>query len=286
MGHLTEREVGRFRHDGFLSPLDGIGPDLAAQGLEQVAAIERHIGGPISAKESGQWRSSPHIYLPFFARLVRHPALLDVAEDLFGPDILVFISTFFVKEAGSPTFAAWHQDATYFGLQPNEHATFWVALSDAPLEAGCMEVVSSQGAPRQLPHNAARHAHSINGAGQEAVVAIDESKRVAMPLSAGQFSVHHTHCLHRSLPNRTAYRRVGYGISYIPTRVAVRGAERLNAMLVRGSDRFGHFDLLPEPEAAFDPAALARHERAYKTYRRNYVEQEARHAAQFGTAAV
>jgi len=69
------------------------------------------------------------------------------SEDLIGPDILVYTATFFIKEAESPTFAAWHQDATYFGLDPYEHVfTAWVALSDASAEAGCMEVVSSRGA--------------------------------------------------------------------------------------------------------------------------------------------
>jgi hypothetical protein len=29
----------------------------------------------------------------------------------------VWTGTFFIKEAASPTFAAWHQDSTYFGLE-------------------------------------------------------------------------------------------------------------------------------------------------------------------------
>ena len=59
------------------------------------------------------------------------PGILDAVESLIGLNILVFTSTFFIKEANSPTFAAWHQDATYFGIEPYEHVTAWVALSAA-----------------------------------------------------------------------------------------------------------------------------------------------------------
>jgi non-heme Fe2+,alpha-ketoglutarate-dependent halogenase len=57
------------------------------------------------------------------------------------------------------------------------------------------------------------------------------------------------------------------------------------APLVRGEDAFGHFERLPPPEGEFHPAALARHDRAYRLYRENYAEQIAAHDAAFTTAA-
>jgi len=56
-----------------------------------------------------------------FDRLVRNPRIVDAVEDLIGPDLPVYTITFFIKEAGALTFAAWHQDATYFGVQPHQH---------------------------------------------------------------------------------------------------------------------------------------------------------------------
>src|SRR5690606_7959942 len=158
-------------------------------------------------------------------------------------DILVYTSTFFIKEAGSPTFAEWHQDATYFGLTPHEHVTAWVALSEASAEAGCMEVLSAQGAPRQMHHAAARLANSINGAGQAIVEPLPENERAVMELKAGQSSLHHTLCAHRSAPNRSSHRRVGFGISYIPAHVKPVGPYRMQALLVRGQDKWNNFDL-------------------------------------------
>ena len=276
MKALTQPQVRSYRHDGFLFPIPALTADEAAQCLADLERAEAHLGSPLPKAEM-KWRGAAYTYLPWVNELVRHPRILDIVEDVIGPDILVFWSTFFIKEPGSPTFAAWHQDATYFGLDPYEHVTAWVALSDASREAGCMEVVSSQGAPRQLHHAAARLANSINGAGQVIVEPIDEAKAVAMTLRAGELSLHHTLCPHRSAPNRASHRRVGLGISYIPAHVRPVGSYRMPALLVRGSNAPGHFDLLPSPAEAFSAEGIALHERTYKRYRENYYEQEKRH---------
>jgi non-heme Fe2+,alpha-ketoglutarate-dependent halogenase len=161
--------------------------------------------------------------------------------------------------------------------------TAWLALTDASEEAGCMEVVSSNGMPRQYRHAALGLAHSINGGGQAIVEPFDTAGAVMMALPAGNFSLHHTLCRHRSMPNRAAHRRIGIGISYIPTHVRTVGSYRLYTALVRGEDRFGHFDLLPPPEAEFADAAIARHERVYRRYRENYAEQIAWHERRFAS---
>ncbi len=281
MKKLTTQAVDRYRHDGFLFPVPALSADEAAAYFALLGDIETHIGSSLSRKDNGQWRSCAHVYLPQFDQLVRDPRIVDAIEDLLGPDLLVYTSTFFIKDPGAPTFAAWHQDATYFGLRPHEHVTAWVALSDAGTVAGCMEVLSSRGAPRQFHHAAARLEHSINGAGQTIVEKIDETGAVPMALKAGEFSLHHTLCVHRSAPNAAAHRRVGFGISYIPTRCRLETAHRLGAVLVRGEDRYGHFDLLPRPQSPFEPAALQRHAEGYQRYRAHYREEEQRHEAMF-----
>ena len=56
---------------------------------------------------------------------------------------------------GSPArgaYVSWHQDATYFALEPVCHVTAWVALTDAPVESGCMEVVPGSHKLGQLRH--------------------------------------------------------------------------------------------------------------------------------------
>jgi hypothetical protein len=97
---------------------------------------------------------------------------------------------------------------------------------------------------------------------------------VHAPLRAGEFSLHHTLCLHRSQPNTSAGRRIGLAISYIPTHARHLGVKhKTPAMLVRGTDRFGHFMLEPAPLADLDDGARAAYERSYEGYRAAYAEQ-------------
>jgi hypothetical protein len=284
MKALTQAQVDSYRHNGFLFPIPALTPGEVATCLAGLHRLEADLGCPV-AEADIKWRSHAYAHSPWFNDLIRHPRILDAIEDVIGPNILVWTSTFFIKEPNSPTFAAWHQDGTYFGLEPQEQVNAWVALTDATAEAGCMEMLSSRGAPRQLHHAALGLAHSINRAGQTITGAFDDADPVAMALPTGSFSLHHELAVHRSAPNRAAHRRIGIGLNYIPTHVRVNSPIRLMAMLVRGEDTYGHFDLIDPPAAERDAAALAVHQEVSDRYRANYNIQVKRHAEQFPTAA-
>jgi len=193
-----------------------------------------------------------------------------------GPNILVYTSTWFIKEPESAAIAAWHQDATYFGLRPYVHVTAWLALTDATAENRCMEFLPGSHRRGQLPHRAGVVAGSVNRAGQAVVGDVDDAPAVHAPLRAGEFSLHPTLCLHRSEPNRSPGRRIGLATSYIPTHVQHLGVKhKTPAMLVRGVDTFGHFELEPAPAADLDELARDAYARSYEGYRAAYAEQVA-----------
>ena len=284
MKMLTQPQVDAYNRDGFLYPFDALAPDELAESLAGLERFETGLGGPVAQAEL-KWRSHAFAHSPWFAKLALHPRILNAVEDVIGPDILIWTSTFFIKEPHSPTFAAWHQDGTYFGLAPQTSITAWVALTDASHEAGCMDAVSFKGQPRQMYHAPKRLEHSINRAGQEVMEPIDESGIRAMELKAGQFSLHHELAIHRSSPNNASHRRIGIGLNYIPTSVRTTSSVRMSAMLVRGTDAYGHFDLIDPPKAERDAAALAAHLQINSLYRDNYNEMVKRHETEFATAA-
>ena len=280
MKALTQQQADFYHHNGFLFPMPALSPQEVATCLAGLNRLEAELGCAV-ADADVKWRSHGHAHSPWFADLIRHPRILDVVEDVIGPDILVWTSTFFIKEAGSATYAAWHQDGAYFGLEPKEQVCAWVALTDATEEAGCMEQLSFHGQPRLYYHQPKGLPNSINRAGQTIVTEFDTSNPTAMALPAGSISLHHELAVHRSAPNRATHRRVGIGLNYIPTRVRVDGPVRCKAMLVRGEDRYGHFDLIDPPKAERDAEALATHMAVSTAYRANYNEQVKRHVAQF-----
>lgn len=278
---LSPEQIARWKHDGFLSPF----PLLDAAELQEcrdgLARFEQWLGAPvneISATQDLKYRTMPYLVLPWAAKLARDPRILDGVEDLIGPDILIFTSTFFIKEPHSPTIAAWHQDSTYYGLEPKEEVTVWVALSEANEAAGCMDALSFRGKPRQLSHLSRVVKNSVNRASQVITETLNEGTPVAMPLKAGQFSMHHGLCPHRSGPNTADHRRIGLGLNFIPTSVRPVGSIKPAAMLVRGVDRHHHFETVESPKAELDAQSVATHAHATTLYRNCYLEEEARHA--------
>jgi ectoine hydroxylase-related dioxygenase (phytanoyl-CoA dioxygenase family) len=206
-------------------------------------------------------RQKPHLLFTWASELARHPKILDAIEDVIGPDILCWSTTFFTKEAHSPSFVSWHQDATYWGLSTNDVITAWVAFADAPVESGAMKFWPGSHLRNQLEHRDTFASDNLLTRGQEIAVDVPAGQGVDVPLKAGEMSLHHVLLAHGSGPNTTADRRIGYAIRYIPPHVRQIKA-RDSAMLVRGVDRYGNFDPDPAPKRDLDEAARAAHQDA------------------------
>lgn len=282
MKSLSEDQVAAWRRNGYLYPLPVLNNNELQECQDGLSRFEKWLGAPVNATKDLKWRTMPHITLPWVTKLARNPRILDAVEDLLGPDILMYTSTFFIKEPGTPMITAWHQDSTYYGLDPVEEITVWVALADATEEAGCMDVLPFEGTPRQMQHAAHVVENSVNRAGQVITEPLDESLLETMELKAGQFSMHHGLCPHRSGPNTSDHRRIGLGLNYIAASVRQVGAFRMSAMLMRGEDNWGHFDLVNPPSSELGADAIAAHENAVAQYRETYLEQEALHASGTG----
>jgi len=206
----------------------------------------------------GVYRIKPHLLFTWLAELVRHPSVLDAVEDVLGPDILCWNTSFFTKEARSPGFVSWHQDATYWGLSEPDVVTAWVAFTESTPANGNMRVIpGSHRAP--VPHADTFHPDNLLSRGQEITVEVDEARAADIVLQAGEMSLHHVLMVHGSGANPSGDRRIGFAIRYIPTRISQTGGPRDSATLVRGTDAFGHFELEPRPDADLDPSMLALH---------------------------
>jgi non-heme Fe2+,alpha-ketoglutarate-dependent halogenase len=126
----------------------------------------------------------------------------------------------------------------------------------------------------------------LNTGGQQLTDAIERDTAKAAPLATGQFSLYHTLAVHHSPANYSDDRRIGFAVSYIPARCKHLGQNRrAPAMLVRGADTHGHFELEPPPRAGFEADAQASHADSYARYRANYNEQ-VELVSEFGEAKI
>jgi non-heme Fe2+,alpha-ketoglutarate-dependent halogenase len=251
---LTNLEIEAYRRNGFHVPVRVFSAEVAAALRRRLEAHEASTGAPLQ----GKWRVKSHLLFTWADEIVHHPAILDAVEDIIGPNILCWNTNFFIKEPESAGFVSWHQDAAYWGLEPEEVVTAWVALTPSNTVSGCMKVIPGSHKEHHLPHVDTFHRDNLLTRGQEIAVEVNASKAVDVILEPGEISLHDIKLVHGSEPNRSADRRIGLAVRYLPTHVR-QTKERDSAMLVRGVDRYQHFDLEPRPKRDLDAEALAAH---------------------------
>ena len=134
---LTAEQVAFFHAQGYLSPLTAFSPDEALQYRAKIEAYEAQSGSDVNQR----LKIKAHLAFPWMCAIARHPAIVGAVQSLLGPDVLLFGSSCFAKEAHDPRFVSWHQDSAYYGLDPHEEVTVWVALSRSNSASGCVRVL-------------------------------------------------------------------------------------------------------------------------------------------------
>jgi ectoine hydroxylase-related dioxygenase (phytanoyl-CoA dioxygenase family) len=125
----------------------------------------------------------------------------------------------FAKPPRHPGVVPWHQDYSYWTrTTPACHITLNLLLDDSDEETGCVQFVPGSqnwGLLPKLPFDApleAIRAHLPRGASWNPV---------AVPVRAGQATIHHSHVLHGSDQNRSARWRRACVLNYMGGHVRV-----------------------------------------------------------------
>ncbi|MEC7303277.1 MAG: phytanoyl-CoA dioxygenase family protein, partial [Pseudomonadota bacterium] len=88
-----------------------------------------------------------------FLNYARDPNILDMVEQVIGPDIILWNSSFFAKPAENGKKTPWHQNGEYWPLRPLATCTVWLAIDDATVENGCLKFMrGSHKYQRLRPH--------------------------------------------------------------------------------------------------------------------------------------
>jgi len=243
-----------YHREGYCAPIRVLSTDEARACRGHLEAFEA-TGGPLS----GDLRHRAHVFLVWLDELVRNPTILDAVEAVLGQNLLVWSSSFFIKEGGDGTYVPWHQDAQAYGARAPDVVTAWVALTDSTAENGALQVIPGSHARDRLVHTTQYISKSLLTRHREVALGVDEAAATVVPLMAGEMSLHHPGLVHGSQPNRTTDRRIGIAIRYVRPASAGGIGDREPALLVRGVDLGGSYDPLPRPERDAAPEALARH---------------------------
>jgi ectoine hydroxylase-related dioxygenase (phytanoyl-CoA dioxygenase family) len=270
---LTHAQVKFFRENGYLYPLTALTPAEAKQCRAKIEVYEAASGEEVNKR----LKIKAHLAFPWICELARHPNIVSAVQSLIGPDVLLFGASAFAKNARDPRFVSWHQDSAYYGLDPHEEVTVWLALSRASSESGCLKVIPRSHLGPDLVHEETYAADNLLSRGQS-LKNIDESAAVEMPLEPGQFSIHHERTAHGSLANKSDDRRIGIAFFYMPAHVRSTLGRRA-AMRIAGADTYHNWDADPEPKFDLDPTSMKFLESVWGSYRDETVTTQASHSA-------
>ncbi len=184
---------------------------------------------------------------PFWVRLISDDRLLDAAQQFIGPNIALFASHYICKPPRDGQAVLWHQDGSYWPLEPMEVVTLWLAIDDSTPENGCMRVFpGTQSMDLQKLRERKDVANVLNS--EIDLDDIDDSSAVDIVLAPGDVSIHHPNLIHGSKANLSDRWRRGLTIRYIPTSTRVTEADWPSVMLFRGNPVPGINKYVPFPE--------------------------------------
>lgn len=185
---------------------------------------------------------------PFWVRLVGDNRLLDIAEIFVGKNIALFASHYISKPSLDGRPVLWHQDGSYWPLEPMEVITLWLAVDESTIENGCMRVISGTHHSQLQEMKKRQDIPNVLSSGIDPNL-VDETKAVDVILEAGDVSVHHPNIIHGSNPNLSTKRRCGLTIRYIPSSTRIVSDQQWpSAFMLRGMPVDGVNNYLPKPK--------------------------------------
>ena len=132
--------------------------------------------------------------------------LVDVAEQLIGPNIKGATSQLTFKMRGNIKPFGWHQDNGYGQLEPTNAISTLTALDDADEKNGCLWLIPGSHKEGQVSVSD-RLSVQAKLAERDLSIEIDNVETaIPVPLNAGDAVVLHCHLLHRSEGNMSVTR--------------------------------------------------------------------------------
>jgi ectoine hydroxylase-related dioxygenase (phytanoyl-CoA dioxygenase family) len=167
---------------------------------------------------------------------------------LYGPDLILWRSLFFVKNPGGPA-SRWHQDwKSWPMLDPKVTVTAWIAITEATLENSCMQVIP--GSHRAaIPHIGSADADAADYTSPDPAF-VDTSKAVPIELQPGEFFLLDERVLHYAAPNASNKRRIGLAVRVTVPTVTVDHALCFpghKVLVISGEDPFGLNEVTSPP---------------------------------------
>lgn len=195
-GLLAESEVTRFRAAAF-------------DAVEQRSRKDKDFGtGIVSTTDA--WEHHPTL-----RELALHPRIGALAEQVAGMPLRVWGGEVLVKAPHENATTGWHDDRTFSLLDSRLMLNVWIALDDVPVERGCLTFLPASHR-REGPDRVdlTEQYQDPDGYLFTHWPQLRWSERVAVPLRAGDATIHHNRTAHSAGANTTDEPRVSFLLSF------------------------------------------------------------------------
>jgi ectoine hydroxylase-related dioxygenase (phytanoyl-CoA dioxygenase family) len=145
-----------------------------------------------------------------FLDVAIHPDVLDVIEQLVGPDLILWNTLMFYKRVEAGPMVPWHRDGFGYPIEPIATTSIWIAVTESTSDNGCLRFIpgshltSDPGVHDSTPKPGEMFSGTLDP------TSFDESTAVDAALEPGQFVIFDVYTIHGSQPNRGAEPRAGY----------------------------------------------------------------------------
>ena len=205
---LTPSQVQQFHDQGVLGPFALCAPEEMA-GLR--ARIETDVltrPGPDGKTAESSRQQSRHLDSAVVFEIASHPAIVERMAQLYGPDLVLWRSHLFLKAPGGKE-VPWHQDLSYWPIEPVINISAWVAIDEATVENGCLEVIPGS---HKVCLPSVRAPEGMLFPTMTDPTKFDVTKAVPIVLKPGEFILFNEKTLHHSAVNGSQKRRMGLAV--------------------------------------------------------------------------
>jgi phytanoyl-CoA hydroxylase len=217
---LTEQQLERFQHDGYLVIEDFLSQEEVERtknGIQrvsdEVADLENDVPGFNFERQNGAAMNADVairkgvlrkiqgavFFVPEVKDVFTSEKMLDCMEDLMGRDKnyqgVFYHSSKVMFKAPGGVAKPWHQDAAYWRQFDPNQITVWIAIDDSSEENGCIWAVPGSHKLGHIPH--------VKAELQVEDSQIDLEKAVPVPVPPGGMLIFHSLVLHKSEKNES-----------------------------------------------------------------------------------
>jgi non-heme Fe2+,alpha-ketoglutarate-dependent halogenase len=218
---LSKRQLTQYERQGIVFPIKALSSEEVAYFNSEFEALIKHCG-------LQKRLDNLHLFFEWAHRLATHDAVLDAIQDVLGENILVYSTLIFYKPPRDSSYASWHQDSFYSGLNLTPSVSAWIALTPSNSANGCMRVIPESHKRGVLNHiNVGDEANLLRRGDQ--VAAVNEADALDVVLQPGEMSLHHSAILHRLKPNTSCGPRIGFIVRFVTDQITNRATSMVGA---------------------------------------------------------